>query len=71
MKHRILEKERSRTYRPNSRHEGLKAAVITDKDLVKFEVATKVTKLLDEAGVDYALYDGIVPNPTIQMSKTA
>ncbi len=28
-----------------------KAAVITDKDLVKFEVATQVTKLLDEAGV--------------------
>lgn len=46
-----------------------KAAVITDKDLVKFEVATKVTKLLDEAGVDYALYDGIVPNPTIQNGK--
>ncbi|WP_142967042.1 lactaldehyde reductase [Enterococcus casseliflavus] len=46
-----------------------KAAVITDKDLVKFEVATKVTKLLDEAGVDYALYDGIVPNPTIQNVK--
>ncbi len=46
-----------------------KAAVITDKDLVKFEVTTKVTKLLDEAGVDYALYDGIVPNPTIQNVK--
>lgn len=46
-----------------------KAVVITDKDLVKFEVATKVTKLLDEAGVDYALYDGIVPNPTIQNVK--
>lgn len=46
-----------------------KAAVITDKDLVKFEVATKVTKLLDEAGVDYVLYDGIVPNPTIQNVK--
>lgn len=46
-----------------------KAAVITDKDLVKFEVATKVTKLLYEAGVDYALYDGIVPNPTIQNVK--
>ena len=43
-----------------------KAAVITDKDLVKFEVATKVTKLLDEVGIDYTLYDGIVPNPTIQ-----
>lgn len=46
-----------------------KAAVITDKDLVKFEVATKVTKLLDEAGIDYTLYDGIVPNPTIQNVK--
>jgi len=46
-----------------------KAAVITDKDLVKFEVATKVTKLLDEAGVDYALYEVIVPNPTIQNVK--
>ncbi|WP_430611297.1 lactaldehyde reductase [Enterococcus sp. DIV0876] len=46
-----------------------KAAVITDKDLVKFEVATKVTDLLDDAGVEYALYDGIVPNPTIQNVK--
>ena len=46
-----------------------KAAVITDKDLVKFEVATKVTKLLDEVGIDYTLYDGIVPNPTIQNVK--
>lgn len=46
-----------------------KAAVITDKDLVKFEVATKVTKLLGEAGIDYTLYDGIVPNPTIQNVK--
>ncbi len=46
-----------------------KAAVITDKDLVKFEVATKVTDLLDQAAIDYALYDGIVPNPTIQNVK--
>lgn len=46
-----------------------KAAVITDKDLVKFEVATKVTDLLDHAAINYALYDGIVPNPTIQNVK--
>ena len=43
-----------------------KAAVITDKDLIKFEVATKVTDLLDVAGIDYVVYDGIVPNPTIE-----
>lgn len=43
-----------------------KAAVITDKDLIKFEVATKVTALLDGAGIDYVVYDGIVPNPTIE-----
>ncbi|MGL4697724.1 lactaldehyde reductase [Enterococcus larvae] len=43
-----------------------KAIVITDKDLIKFDVATKVTALLDEAGINYAAYDGIVPNPTIK-----
>ncbi|GAB2023463.1 lactaldehyde reductase [Pseudolactococcus yaeyamensis] len=43
-----------------------KALVITDKDLIKFEVATKVTKLLDEAEIAYRVYDGIVPNPTIK-----
>lgn len=46
-----------------------KACVITDKDLLKFEVATKVTELLDQAGVEYEVYDGIVPNPTIQNVK--
>lgn len=43
-----------------------KAIVITDKDLIKFDVATKVTSLLDEAGIGYSTYDGIVPNPTIK-----
>ncbi|AEB31015.1 lactaldehyde reductase [Carnobacterium sp. 17-4] len=42
-----------------------KALVVTDKGLMKFEVATKVTAILDEAGLDYKIYDGIVPNPTI------
>lgn len=43
-----------------------KAIVITDKDLIEFKVATKVTDFLDQAGIDYAIYDGIVPNPTIK-----
>lgn len=46
-----------------------KAAVITDKGLIEHGIATKVTKLLDNAAIDYALYDGIVPNPTIQNVK--
>ncbi|KAF1297461.1 lactaldehyde reductase [Enterococcus sp. JM4C] len=43
-----------------------KVLVITDKDLIKFDVATKVTALLDESGISYDTYDGIVPNPTIK-----
>ncbi|EEV48770.1 lactaldehyde reductase [Enterococcus faecium] len=46
-----------------------KAAVITDKGLIEYGIATKVTELLDKAAIDYALYDGIVPNPTIQNVK--
>lgn len=46
-----------------------KAAVVTDKGLIEHGIATKVTKLLDNATIDYALYDGIVPNPTIQNVK--
>ena len=38
----------------------------TDPDLVKFGVATKVTDLLDEAGIAYSVYSDIKPNPTIQ-----
>ncbi|HBB6804623.1 TPA: lactaldehyde reductase [Enterococcus faecium] len=46
-----------------------KAAVITDKGLIEHGIATKVTELLDKAAIDYDLYDGIVPNPTIQNVK--
>lgn len=43
-----------------------KALVVTDKDLIKFDVATKVTAILDDAGLAYEIYDNIVPNPTIE-----
>lgn len=46
-----------------------KAAVITDKGLIEHGIATKVTELLDKAAIAYALYEGIVPNPTIQNVK--
>ena len=43
-----------------------KVFVCTDPDLVKFDVAAKVTDLLDEAGIAYGVYSDIKPNPTIQ-----
>ena len=39
--------------------------VCTDASLVKFGVAQKVTDLLDAAGISYAVYSDIKPNPTI------
>ncbi|MGM0328587.1 lactaldehyde reductase [Enterococcus sp. AZ084] len=46
-----------------------KAVVITDKELHKIGVVAKVTILLDEAEIAYEIYDGIVPNPTIENVK--
>ncbi|MDD3396090.1 MAG: lactaldehyde reductase, partial [Acidaminococcaceae bacterium] len=43
-----------------------KVMVASDPDLVKFKVTDKVTELLAEAGIAYAVYDGIRPNPTIE-----
>ena len=43
-----------------------KAFVATDPDLIKFGIAAKVTDLLDKAGIPYAIYSNIKPNPTIE-----
>ena len=43
-----------------------KAFVATDPDLIKFGIAAKVTDLLDKAGIPYAVYSNIKPNPTIE-----
>ena len=40
--------------------------VATDPDLIKFQVAKKVTDLLDEAGIKYTVYSDIKANPTIE-----
>ena len=43
-----------------------KVVVCTDPDLLKFQVATLVTAVLDKAAIHYAVYSGIKANPTIQ-----
>ncbi|MCI8602007.1 MAG: lactaldehyde reductase [Oscillospiraceae bacterium] len=42
-----------------------KVLVVTDPDLLKFNVAQKVTGLLDKAGIVYKIYSDIKANPTI------
>ena len=43
-----------------------KALVVTDPDLIKFNVTTKVTALLDEANFSYEVFSKVQANPTIQ-----
>ncbi|MBK1809968.1 lactaldehyde reductase [Clostridium sp. YIM B02505] len=47
-----------------------KALVVTDKDLIKFNVATKVTDLLKENSLDFEIFDEVKANPTINVVKT-
>ena len=42
-----------------------KVMVVTDQDLMKFKVATKITELLEQNHIDYKVYDKIKANPTI------
>jgi len=43
-----------------------KALVVTDKALAECGVTTKVTEILDRAGIAYEIYSDIKPNPTIK-----
>lgn len=43
-----------------------KALLVTDKDLVKFGVAAKVTEVLEKAGLAYEILDDVKANPTIE-----
>ena len=52
---------------PELKNRGFKKAfVVTDPDLVKFGVTSKVTSLLEEANFPYVVFDDIQANPTIQ-----
>ena len=46
-----------------------KALIVTDKDLVKFNVVKKVTDLLDKEGLAYEIYDEVKANPTVAIVK--
>ncbi|MBE5821495.1 MAG: lactaldehyde reductase [Clostridiales bacterium] len=43
-----------------------KVLLVTDKDLIKFEVAGKVIDVLEKAGIEYEIYSEIKPNPTVK-----
>ena len=43
-----------------------KAFICSDPDLIKFNVTTKVTNILEESNLEYEIYSNIKPNPTIE-----
>lgn len=46
-----------------------KALVVTDKDLIKFNVTKKVTDILDREGLTYEIFSDLKPNPTVKNVK--
>lgn len=46
-----------------------KALIVTDKDLLKFNVSQKVTELLDKEGLAYEIFSELKPNPTVNNVK--
>ena len=47
------------------RQNGSKALIVTDEVLVKIGIVETVTDHLEEAGIDYVVFDGVQPNPTV------
>ena len=47
-----------------------RAFLCSDPELIKLNVTTKVTKILDNAGLDYEIYSNIKANPTIENVQT-
>ena len=47
-------------------HAFKKAFVCSDPDLIKFNVTSKVTDVLEKDGLEYEIYSDIKANPTIQ-----
>lgn len=46
-----------------------KALIVTDKELVRYQVVAKVTNLLDEAGLPYEIFDEVKANPAVDVIK--
>lgn len=45
---------------------GSKALVVTDKPLIAAGVVEKVTRVLEQSGIDFVIYDRVQPNPTVE-----
>jgi len=45
---------------------GSKALLVTDKPLMDTGIADRVRALLEEAGIETVVYDGVQPNPTVE-----
>ncbi len=43
-----------------------KVIIVTDQTLVQNHIVDKVTKYLDNENIEYHIYDGVKPNPTIK-----
>lgn len=48
-----------------------KALIVTDKDLVKFNVVGKVTELLKNAGLAFDIFDSVKANPSVSIVNEA
>ena len=46
-----------------------KALIVTDKDLIKYNVVSKVTDLLEQAGLAYDIFDEVKANPSVEVIK--
>ena len=42
-----------------------KALIVTDKPLVKIKLVDELTSLLSQSGIQYVIFDGVQPNPTV------
>ena len=45
--------------------------VVTDKGLIKNGTAGKVTAVMDDAKINYVVYDGVEPNPSVRIVNEA
>ncbi|TKI06096.1 lactaldehyde reductase [Martelella alba] len=50
-------------------HGYRKALIVTDGELLRVGIATRVTALMDSAGLAFSMFDEVVPNPTINVVK--
>nr|WP_282706956.1 iron-containing alcohol dehydrogenase [Natroniella acetigena] len=46
-------------------NKGTKALVVTDSVLVEIGIVEKVTQHIEEAGLEFVVFDGVQPNPTV------